>query len=409
MITMNKRKLIEIEEVKLNLENRKAKKTKKENETPEGWKISSKRRLEKKLTCKEENDLWNSLARHVVLIEKLEQWLKPCWLGSSSLEEQRGLISEEPPMHQLVGSRMRENELDIEKRIEVEQNEKKEVGVAGKDSRKVYQLAGLFQKAGNVDHGLGDDGKGIQAQAMKLRDVGHLEYDANLTTSCEEATKKIIQETEETNREEENIFAMLDKQDKGRKNPAGRNFNEELVDTVSDHEENKRRITHTGCTVKRLRDNLHRIGSEMRLPSTPRRTTLPSKTTSEMHCLARSPGGGKVKKTKPGSPGHRQVSTLRRIFESRKQATSEGYIGLRQQATGLTNLNLGGNQFRTFGTRQKEAICVGQPENVYWTRPRQPGGTQIQPISDWKIQAELGGSSQSPGLCEDQTSERILM
>ena len=138
---------MEIEEVKMNLENRKAKKPKKENETPEGWKINSKRRLEKKLTCKEEKDLWNSLARHLGLIEKLEQWLKPCWLGSSSLEEQRGLIHEEPPLNQLVGSRMRENEWNIENRIEVLQNEKNEVGVAGKDSKKVYQLAGLFQKA----------------------------------------------------------------------------------------------------------------------------------------------------------------------------------------------------------------------------------------------------------------------
>ena len=78
-----------------------------------------------KLTCKEEKDLWTSLARHLGLIEKLEQWLKPCWLGSSSLEEQRGHISEEPPMHQLVGSRLKENELDNEKRKEVKQNEKK--------------------------------------------------------------------------------------------------------------------------------------------------------------------------------------------------------------------------------------------------------------------------------------------
>ena len=114
LITMNKRKLMEIEEVKMNLENRKAKKPKKENETPEGWKINSKRRLEMKLTCKEEKDLWTSLARHLGLIEKLEQWLKPCWLGSSSLEEQRGLISEEPPMHQLVGSRMKEEDFDTE-------------------------------------------------------------------------------------------------------------------------------------------------------------------------------------------------------------------------------------------------------------------------------------------------------
>ena len=255
-----------------------------------------------------------------------------------------------------------------------------------------------------MDHGLGDDGKGIQAQAMILRDVRHLEYDANLTTSCKEATKKIIQETEETNREEENVFTMLDKQDKGRKNPAGRNDVEKLVDIVSDHDVENRRITHAGCTVKRLRDNLQRIGSEMRLPSTPRRTTLPSKTTSEMHCLARSPGGGKVRKAKLGSPGHQQISNLRRNFES---TTSEGYIGLRQRAKDTTNLNLGGNQFGNFGIRQKEAICVGQPEIGYWTRPRQPGGTQIQPASDWKSQAELGGSSQSPGLCEDQTSERI--
>ena len=56
LITMNKRKLMEIEEVKMNLENRKAKKPKKENETPEGWKISSNRRLEMKLTYKEEKD-----------------------------------------------------------------------------------------------------------------------------------------------------------------------------------------------------------------------------------------------------------------------------------------------------------------------------------------------------------------
>ena len=216
LITMNKRKLIEIEEVKLNLENRKAKKTKKENETPEGWKISSKRRLEMRLTYKEEKDLWISLARHLGLIEKLEQWLKPCWLGSSSLEEQRGLISEEPPMHQLVGSRMRENELDIEKRIEVEQNEKKEVGGAGKDSRKVYQLAGLFQKAGNVDHGLGDgenDDEGILAHA-RMRDVKYLERDAKLTANCKEASKETIHEDEETNREEEPVLKMLDKPDK---------------------------------------------------------------------------------------------------------------------------------------------------------------------------------------------------
>ena len=142
----------------------------------------------------------------------------------------------------------------------------------------------------------------------------------------------------------------------------------------------------------RFRDDLHEIGTEMRSPSSPRRTTLQCVTASEMHCLGRSPGGGKVKKTKLGSPGHRQVSNLRRIFENRKPAISEGYIGLRQQATFSTNLNPREgvqNQFGNNGTRQKGEICVGQPEELYWTRPRQPGGTLIQPTSDWKSQAEL--------------------
>ena len=74
LITMNTRKLLEVEEIKLNLEN---KKTKKEIAVPEGWKNNSKKDLEMRLKHKEEQDHWKSLAKHLSIIEKLEQWLEP--------------------------------------------------------------------------------------------------------------------------------------------------------------------------------------------------------------------------------------------------------------------------------------------------------------------------------------------
>ena len=132
-------------------------------------------------------------------------------------------------------------------------------------------------------------------------------------------------------------------------------------------------------------------------------------TNYEMRCLERSPGGGKVTKTKLGTPRNQQVLLIRKLFEHRATTTTGGNIELLSQSTLATNLNPGvgdQNQFGTFGTRRKESFFVSQPAGGYWTGPSQPGGTLLQPDTDWPSQPELGRCSQSPGLYDDQPRER---
>ena len=154
------------------------------------------------------------------------------------------------------------------------------------------------------------------------------------------------------------MLNLLDYEDNGRK-PANEN-----VDVVDNLEE--RRInTHTNIKVKDLNSKNILQGkiSEMHLPSLPSLTTKVRRlTNSEMRCLERSPGGGKVSKTKLGTPRNQQVSSIRKLFENR---TIGGNIELLCQSTLDTNLNLGEgvqNQFGTNGTRQKESFCVSQPD-----------------------------------------------
>ena len=135
----------------------------------------------------------------------------------------------------------------------------------------------------------------------------------------------------------------------------------------------------------------------MHLPSLPSLTKLARcMTKSEMRCQERSPGGGRVIKTKQGTPRKLQVSVIRKLFE--KQTTG-GNIELLWQSTQDTNLNPGEGLENQFRTRQKESFCVSQPERGYWTGPRQTCGTLFRPNSDWPSQPGLGRCSQSP--CDD--------
>ena len=124
-------------------------------------------------------------------------------------------------------------------------------------------------------------------------------------------------------------------------------------------------------------------------------------TTSEMHCLRRSPGGSKVIKTKLGTSRNQQVLSIRKLFEHRATTTTEGNIELLSQSTLATNLNPGMGVQNQFGTRRKETFCVSQPAGGYWTGPRQPGGTLFWPETDWSSEPEFGRCSQSQGLCDD--------
>ena len=77
------------------------------------------------------------MARNMRIIDKLEKWLEPGWLESSSLEEQRSFIYGDP-----------ERQIEETSTTSLGLNGlKEEVKIGG---RNVHQLPGIFQKDGKV-------------------------------------------------------------------------------------------------------------------------------------------------------------------------------------------------------------------------------------------------------------------
>ena len=390
IVSGNTRKLLEMEEIRLNLE--------KYSEIPKGWKKGNGWKISGKNTPEqEESDHWKSLARNMRIIDKQEKWLEPGWLEASSLEEQRTF---------LYGGTERQKEKTSQASLRLSDMDMKEDAKIG--GKKVHQLAGIFQREGNEMQELRKGATDLDTcTRLRLNTTDH--KDARIRCIGEMKTFENI-EDKKTSREEDIDkaeapridrkmlnFSLLNNEDNGRK-PATRD--------VIDNLEATKTSTHTTNTVKDLNseDNLQGKISEMHLPSLPSLTTQARRlTNSEMRCLERSPGGGRVIKTKLGTPRNQQVSAIRKLFE--KQTTG-GNIELLWQSTQDTNLNLGEGLENQFRTRQKESFCVGQPDGVYLTGPRQTCGTLFRPDSDWPSQPELGRCSQSPDLCDDQPRER---
>ena len=134
--------------------------------------------------------------------------------------------------------------MNIEKRVVA--NKKIEGKMDRKDGKKVYQLAGLFQKAGNVEQGLASER--MQAHT-RLRFRKHFEHEHDARLRVENEYEENIQENilvdVETSREEDNdrgradeprrpnVLKMLDNEDNGKKKPA-RRIVEDIVDNEDD-------------------------------------------------------------------------------------------------------------------------------------------------------------------------------
>ena len=392
IVSSNTRRLLEIEETRLNVEG--YFEVQKGWKSGNGWKMNDKKKTKAQ---EEESEHWKSLARNIRLIDKKEQWLEHGWLEISSLEEQRTFL--------YGNSEKQKGRMTQASLIDKDRGDDSMIG-----RKRANQMAGIFQK----------DGKGTK-ELME----GTTDLRMNNTDNKDAKTRCIgemilVENTEDkkTSREEESgkgqcplidrktlRFEMLDNEDNG-SIPAI----EDAIEDVIDNLEAPRSSTHAANKVKDWNPGASLRGkiSEMRLPSLPSLTSRACQlTNSEMHCLERSPGGGRVSKTKLGTVRSQQVSSIKKLFEN--QSTGVNMELLLPSCKKRTNLNPGrgiGNKFRSNGIRQKESFCVSQPDGGYQTGPRQTCEDEFRPDFDWPSQPDLEESNQSRVLLDDKPRER---
>ena len=396
LISSNTRKLIELEEIKLNLQQKPALQDgrKMENERQE----LTGRKFDKKKIDIEAAEHWHILATRLKIIDKNEHWLNAGWLENSSLEEQRCILyaSGEKESDKASGDR---ESLDMESLEEIDK----------KSGSKVYKLAGLFQRDGKEDRrmvngreggtelqGQGGEG-GVQVHGGVHRDAqGYCEenfdkYEKKTTTSREEDFD--LAEEPQFDRK----TSLLGQEDIGDIPASG--------SVMFGRKEDKLFDTHAEKRVTSLNSGyaLGRKMSEMHSPRLASRAH--GLTKSEMHCQDRSPGGGgKISKFKRGTPkATSRVNSIRKLFENASPNTTGGTIELLLEAnTEVSNFNFNLNPATNkIGTRQKELICVGQPGRGVQTRPREACGLLFRPRPDWPSQPGLGRTSQSDKLSQD--------
>lgn len=381
LITRNTRKLMEVEEVKLNLSLNQVTQIPNGRKIEYGWKIQEGGKTMKKFDS-EEAGHWEAMAMNMRIIEENEKWLEAGWLEISSLEEKRSL---------LYGS----VEKKADKTPKAEDEERMEESSENTD-KKVHHPAGIFQKEGKLTL------QTARIGTTALIDMDDRRVDTNDHRDAENRCKMgNYEEVRETSREEDSdkaeeprfdrkVYKMLRQEDKGR-TPAS-------TDVMF------RNFTSTSTlTANKVKDPISRdiLNRKMTEMHSPRLASLAGRMTkSEMRCQERSPGGGKIIKIKTGTPRKNQkVNSIRKLFEQDLKTHTGGNIELLLQSTTSTNLNLGANKI---GNGQKDSICVGQPGRGYQTGLRQTCGAQFRPEPDWSNQPGIGEMSQSAQLCEDQ-------
>ena len=396
LISSNTGKLMEMEEIKLNLQQEQA--IQEGRKLKSGWK---KLNGEKQNMKKVENSVaehWQILATRMEMIDKNEEWLDAGWLEKSSLEEQRCILNASGHKTRLSASIKRYSESLIEDdQIKRYSENLIEDEIDKKGGRKVSQLAGLFQRDGKNARGM--DGGRERATALRgehggrevqVHGGGHRDADEHCEENLENYKKK-------TTTSLEGEFDLAEEPQFDRKTSLLRqeyNFmfgrKEDFV-VVDTHAENQVTSSSSGNV---LRGKM----SEMHSPSLATHARALIK--SEMHCQERSPGGGKISKCRRGTPKkNSRVNSIRKLFENISPANTGGNIELLLQSSKLTNLNLAENQFIT---RQKELICVDQPGRGLQTGPGETCGLLFRPNSDWQSQPDLGETSQSDKLSHGQ-------
>ena len=408
IISSNTRKLMELEEIKINLLQKPA--------MPEGWKIENDgkelfgRKVERKIVEIGAAEHWQILATRWEYLDKNEHWLSASWLENSSLEEKRCILN--------AGEEGLEMENDNESTDMhcLERVDKKSGGTVYKlaglfqrEGKEVRRMdSGLFQRDGKEDRGMdsgrfgdtelqGQGGEGeIQVQGgvhSVLRDAEYFEKQEKKKTTTSRGEDFDLAEEPQTDRK----INILCKEDIGDRPASGSVEFRRFEDTHA-----KKQVTsrNSGFALSRKMIEMH----SPRMTSRARGLTL-----SEMHCQDRSPGGGgKISKFKRGTQGGTsRVKSIRKLFENASQTTTEGTIELLLEAnTGAANFNFKSNfnlNPATEGsrTRQNELICVDQPGRGLQTRPREACGGTFRPGPDWPSQPGLGGTSQPEKPSQD--------
>ena len=338
----------------------------------------------------EEEKHWDAIVANLGMIEETETWLDAGWLETSSLEEQRYI---------LYGSTDTDNDT-TNKTYDVRQESME--NMEGKTGKKVYMLAGLFQRDGKGKSEI-LSGRTDATALLSRNDVERAHKDAeegSIWNNFEEDIKssrvdKHDRVEEPTDSED---FILLRQEDNG-PSPAVRE-NERMISSTSSsstvkfgrQQSRRSTVTHAFTIMKDIRSSNIPLRSTSEMHE-PRLATLTAITKSEMRCQERSPGGGKISKTKIKSetPRKSKVKAMKKLFE--QEQVTGGTIELLFKAN--FNPNLGAKHS---GTKQKDSICASQPGRGIQTGPRQPCRDGFRPDADWLSQPGLGESSQSTGM-----------
>jgi hypothetical protein len=437
LISSHGRKRMELEEIKLNLA--------KEIARREGWKtrkMSEKKEKKKNegkkmkgLTSSgttEESELarrWQFVSERLDQIEKEEVWIDANRLERSSQEEQRSILTgkaeiweqeqgQETPDKQRTQHQERallwRHEGHLKAGISLKDGLKTEgmkprfsndLEVMAKDKMQhhqasvqwdqgVYMKAGLFQRDGNA-RGTKDTDY-LDTKYMRENKVHNEEKNNH-----DKPSDNVVVKTKDDRKIPKASLEDFRQEDKGNDDldivMFGRNYSKRKKTCQNDEED------AFGRTTDPMIGNLL-LGKDCEMHTTSLERSAPRLTTrSEMHCQERSILGGRVVKTKRGTPAKQQkVKNLRKLFENPsspgKQLT-RGSIELLLQSTLDTNpLILGANHTSTEHT---DDICADQPEDWTETGPRQTCGEEFRPEPDWSIQTRLGLDSQP--ICSLQT------